>query len=103
MDVGTAEGNGSESRMLCYETWEGARRTVYGVFTNLTQFVLPFLTVIACYAAIIRRLRERASAGARPGAPARSAASRRREEQERARAARTNRMLIYMVAVFGAW
>ena len=89
-------------KTLCYETWEGAPRTAYGFFTLLSQFVMPFATVIACYSAIIRRLRERSAAGARPGAPARSAASRRREEQERARAVRTNRMLISMVAVFGA-
>ncbi len=94
MDVG-------EGKMLCFETWEGARRTAYGFFTFSMQFVVPFATVIACYSAIIRRLRERSAAGARPGAPARSAASRRREQLERARAVRTNRMLISMVVVFG--
>ncbi len=100
VDLDGPEANGTD--MLCSETWGGARRTVYGVFTNLSQFALPFATIIACYSAIIRRLRLRAAAGSRPGAPARSDASRRREEQERARAVRTNRMLISMVAVFGA-
>merc|ERR1712226_1361477 len=79
----------------CQETWHGTPRTVYGIFTNITQFVIPFFTIIVCYAAVIQRLSRRSSE--RPGG-ARSAS---REAMERARTKRTNRMLIYMVIVFG--
>ena len=48
-----------------------------------------------CYAAVIQSLNKRSTE--RPGAP-RSAT---REAMERARTKRTNRMLIYMVLVFG--
>eukprot|EP00095_Tigriopus_kingsejongensis_P009521 snap_masked-scaffold561_size136864-processed-gene-0.3 protein:Tk09521 transcript:snap_masked-scaffold561_size136864-processed-gene-0.3-mRNA-1 annotation:"neuropeptide receptor a10" len=78
----------------CSETWVGMRRTIYGAFTNITQFVLPFITIILCYTAIIRKLSLRSST--RPGM--RSA---HREELERARNLKTNRMLISMVVVFG--
>ena len=86
--------------VLCFyyylqETWRGTPRTIYGIFTNITQFVIPFLTIIVCYAAVIQRLNRRSSE--RPGG-ARSAS---REAMERARTKRTNRMLIYMVIVFG--
>lgn len=78
----------------CNETWGGLRRTIYGAFTNITQFVLPFITIILCYTAIIRKLSTRSHM--RPGL--RSA---QREEVERARNLKTNRMLISMVVVFG--
>ena len=78
----------------CSETWDGMRRLFYGFFTSITQFVLPFSTVIFCYTAIIRRLSNRTNL--RPGL--RSA---QREELERARNLKTNRMLISMVIVFG--
>lgn len=80
----------------CTEDWHGLRRTLYGAFTNLTQFVLPFVTIIMCYSAIIRKLKERRQQ--RPGMQRRSAL---KEDEERARTVRTNRMLISMVAVFG--
>ena len=35
--------------VLCSESWEGAQRTIYGAFTNITQFVLPFTTIFVCY------------------------------------------------------
>ena len=79
---------------ICIEDWPAAQRLVYGTFTNVTQFVLPFCSIILCYTAIIRKLGARSTA--RPGV--RSAA---REEMERARNAKMNRMLISMVVVFG--
>ena len=56
--------------------------------------MLPFTTIIVCYTAVIRKIRERSMQ--RPGET--SAA---REAAERARSRRTNRMLISMVIVFG--
>ena len=58
---------GSDGVDRCNETWDGMKRTAYGAFTSVTQFVLPFVTIIICYTAIIRRLRQRAAE--RPGAP----------------------------------
>jgi hypothetical protein len=36
-------------------------RIAYGFFTTATQFVFPFLTIIACYTTIILKLRKRPS------------------------------------------
>ena len=77
------------------ESWQGPPKTVYGIFTNITQFVIPFITIIICYASVIQRLNKRSNE--RPGGPRSSS----REAQERARTKRTNRMLIMMVIVFG--
>jgi hypothetical protein len=104
-----------DGKWMCHEMWSGARRTAYGVFTNLTQFVLPFITIFACYSAIIRKLRERSEA--KPGTrltaanlddsgsvrsstvvAAATATAKKKEEAERARTQRTNRMLISMVS-----
>jgi hypothetical protein len=46
---------GPDSNERCNETWEGMKRTAYGAFTNIMQFVLPFVTIIFCYISIIRR------------------------------------------------
>ena len=52
----------------CGEIWADITvRTVYGAFTNIMQFVLPFVAIIFCYTAIIRKLAERSAN--RPGAP----------------------------------
>ncbi|TRY76954.1 hypothetical protein TCAL_09216 [Tigriopus californicus] len=90
----TIENDDTTGDEQCNETWGGLRRTIYGAFTNITQFVLPFITIILCYTAIIRKLTTRSHM--RPGM--RSA---QREEVERARNLKTNRMLISMVIVFG--
>ena len=39
----------------CQETWDRLPQLVYGSFTNVTQFVIPFTTIIICYAKIIIR------------------------------------------------
>ena len=51
----------------CNETWDGMKRTAYGAFTSVMQFILPFVTIIFCYTAIIRKLEQRSAN--RPGAP----------------------------------
>lgn len=58
VEAADSGGNGRR-RWLCGETWSGGKRTAYGAFTNVTQFVLPFLTIILCYSVIIRRLNSR--------------------------------------------
>lgn len=80
----------------CNETWFGVNRLIYGIFTSITQFVLPFVTIIACYTTVIFKLRRRPQE--RPGLPSQAA---NRQDQELRRTKRTNRMLMSMVAVFG--
>jgi len=80
---------------ICQETWDQVPRLIYGGFTNITQFVFPFATIIISYSSIVIKLRERSLSG-KPGS--RSAKKRREEE---ARTKRTNRMLIAMVVIFG--
>ena len=38
----TSLANETAGPVICTETWGGLRRTLYGAFTNVTQFVLPF-------------------------------------------------------------
>ena len=60
-------GHTIEGDAVCNETWEGVKKTAYGAFTNVMQFVLPFVTIIFCYTAIIKKLGQRSAQ--RPGAP----------------------------------
>jgi len=69
---------------------------IYGIFTSITQFVLPFSTIIACYTTVIIKLRRRPQE--RRGLPSQMA---NRQNQELRRTQRTNCMLISMVAIFG--
>lgn len=69
---------------------------IYGIFTSMSQFVLPFITIIACYTTVIIKLRRRPQE--RPGLPSQVA---NRQDIELRRTKRTNRMLMSMVAVFG--
>ena len=78
----------------CQETWERTPQLVYGSFLNITQFIIPIITIIVCYTKIIIRLQQRART--KPGT--RSA---RQRQEEAARNARINKMLISMVIIFG--
>jgi len=83
------------NNMICQETWNPLPRLIYGGFTNVTQFVIPFATIIISYSSIVVKLKERSAAG-KPG----SRSAKKRLEEE-ARTKRTNRMLIGMVVIFG--
>ena len=50
---------GFDGEDRCNEVWGGMYRIAYGFFTTVTQFVLPFVTIIACYTTIILKLRKR--------------------------------------------
>ena len=78
----------------CQETWQRIPQLVYGSFTNVTQFVLPFATIVVCYIKIMIRLRQRAQC-----MPGSRTAKQRQEEAARNR--RINKMLIAMVVIFG--
>ena len=49
--------------MICQESWEQTYKLIYGGFTNITQFVFPFITIIISYISIVIKLRERSAAG----------------------------------------
>lgn len=79
----------------CEESWPSDRsRKIFGVFTSILQFLIPFLVIAICYTCVSIRLNDRARS--KPGAK-----TTRREEADRDRKRRTNRMLISMVAIFG--
>ncbi|XP_046994155.1 prolactin-releasing peptide receptor-like [Schistocerca americana] len=79
----------------CEEHWPSERvRQAYGGLTASLQFVLPFFVVTFCYVNVSLKLRDRARA--KPGSK-----NSRREEADRDRKRRTNRMLIAMVTIFG--
>ncbi|EDW95236.1 uncharacterized protein Dyak_GE22441 [Drosophila yakuba] len=98
MQVMTAGSTGPEMpyvRVYCEENWPSEQyRKVFGAITTTLQFVLPFFIISICYVWISVKLNQRARA--KPGSK-----SSRREEADRDRKKRTNRMLIAMVAVFG--
>ncbi|XP_012286110.1 prolactin-releasing peptide receptor [Orussus abietinus] len=83
------------SHAVCEEAWpsEPFRKAV-GSLNLLLQFVLPFVAISFCYTCVSLRLRVQARS--RPGNK-----SGRREEADRERKRRTNRMLVAMVVIFG--
>lgn len=80
---------------FCEESWPAERyRQIFGTVTTTLQFILPFLFMSICYISVSIRLNDRAKA--RIGNK-----TSKKEEADRDRKKRTNRMLISMVAVFG--
>ncbi|KAI5644180.1 7 transmembrane receptor (rhodopsin family) domain-containing protein [Phthorimaea operculella] len=85
----------NQSQIFCEESWPSDRsRKIFGVSTFVLQFLIPFLVIAVCYTCVSIRLNDRARS--KPGAK-----TTRREEADRDRKKRTNRMLISMVAIFG--
>lgn len=83
------------SRFYCEENWpDESYRKLFGSITSTLQFILPFFIISFCYICVSMRLNDRAKT--KPGAK-----STKKEEIERDRKKRTNRMLIAMVSVFG--
>lgn len=79
----------------CEENWPSENtRKIFGTTTACLQFILPFLVISICYILVSYKLNDRARA--KPGTK-----SAKKEEADRERKKRTNRMLISMVAVFG--
>ncbi|EAT40343.2 AAEL007924-PA, partial [Aedes aegypti] len=78
----------------CEELWPEDMRKVFSIATSILQFVLPFIIMAICYICVSIKLNDRART--KPGSK-----TTRREEAERDRKKRTNRMLIAMVAIFG--
>lgn len=83
------------SENLCEEIWPNEHfRRVFSSITTVLQFVVPFCVITLCYVFVSLKLNSRIRM--RPGCNAS-----RREEADRERKRRTNRMLIAMVAIFG--
>lgn len=79
----------------CEEHWDSEEiRKVFSLVTSTLQFGLPFVIMAFCYICVSIKLNDRTRA--RPGN-----VTSKREEQDRDRKKRTNRMLIAMVAIFG--
>lgn len=85
----------NNTQMYCEENWPSEYiRRVFSISTTLLQFALPFLIIMFCYVSVSIKLNDRAKL--KPGSK-----TSKREEADRDRKKRTNRMLIAMVAVFG--
>ncbi|CAH1132355.1 unnamed protein product [Ceutorhynchus assimilis] len=86
-----SENNG---RYYCEENWPVEQwRAAFGAITTALQFLIPFLIMAYCYICVSIKLNDRARS--KPGSK-----NSRKEEADRERKRRTNRMLIAMVAVF---
>ncbi|XP_050474823.1 prolactin-releasing peptide receptor-like [Bombus huntii] len=84
-----------EPYTYCEEHWPNERfRKIFSSITSILQFVLPFFIIAFCYICVSIKLNDRAKT--KPGTK-----TSQREEVDRERKKRTNRMLIAMVAVFG--
>lgn len=80
---------------VCEEDWpKDYLEKVFGCSTLVLQFIIPFCIIAYCYLRISRRLNQRAKS--KPGTK-----SARKEEADREKKRRTNRMLIAMVTIFG--
>ncbi|XP_071453369.1 prolactin-releasing peptide receptor-like, partial [Hetaerina americana] len=91
-----------EDRFYCAEDWPSERfRQVFGGLTASMQFVIPFFVITYCYVRVSLRLNDRARC--KPGNKSCGLVkkSTKREEMDRDRKRRTNRMLIAMVTIFG--
>lgn len=81
--------------IVCEENWPFEYlEKAFGSFTLVMQFIIPFCIIKYCYSRISNRLNERAKS--KPGTK-----SARREEADKEKKKRTNRMLIAMVTIFG--
>ncbi|XP_071052924.1 prolactin-releasing peptide receptor-like [Onthophagus taurus] len=84
-----------DGREVCEEDWSLEYiEKAFGFSTLVMQFIIPFIIITYCYMRISKRLNQRAKS--KPGTK-----SARREEADREKKKRTNRMLIAMVTIFG--
>lgn len=81
--------------IYCEEKWPSDHiRKAFGAITTIMQFVIPFIVMAFCYTCVSIKLNDRLKS--RPGSK-----NSKKEDAERERKRRTNRMLIAMVAIFG--
>lgn len=83
-----------QTKYYCEENWPNdAIRKIFGGITSTMQFAIPFLVMAYCYICVSVKLNDRAKS--KPGTK-----TSKKEEADRERKRRTNRMLIAMVAIF---
>ncbi|XP_966794.1 prolactin-releasing peptide receptor-like [Tribolium castaneum] len=92
------QGNSTDTttkvKYYCDENWPSEKwRKLFGGFTTTMQFIFPFFIIKFCYICVSIKLNDRARS--KPGSK-----NSRKEEADRERKRRTNRMLIAMVAIF---
>lgn len=88
------EANSTVVKFYCDEEWPiEDYRKIFGGVTTMMQFVIPFFLIAFCYICVSIRLNDRARS--KPGSK-----NSRKEEADRERKKRTNRMLIAMVIIF---
>ncbi|KOB71291.1 Neuropeptide receptor A10 [Operophtera brumata] len=81
--------------VFCDEKWPSDQiRKAFGSVTIIMQFAIPFVVMAFCYTFVSVKLNDRLKS--RPGSK-----NSKKEDAERERKRRTNRMLIAMVAIFG--
>lgn len=81
--------------VYCAEKWPSDQiRKAFGSVTVIMQFAIPFVVMAFCYTCVSIKLNDRLKT--RPGSK-----NSKKEDAERERKRRTNRMLIAMVAIFG--
>lgn len=81
--------------IYCVEEWPSDEiHKAFGAVTTIMQFVLPFIVMAFCYTCVSIKLNDRLKS--RPGSK-----NSKKDDAERERKRRTNRMLIAMVAIFG--
>ncbi|CAG5095686.1 Similar to RYa-R: RYamide receptor (Drosophila melanogaster) [Cotesia congregata] len=86
---------GLEKYQYCEENWPTDNfRLLFSSITCIFQFVIPFFLIAFCYICVSIKLNDRAKS--KPGCK-----TSKREEADRERKKRTNRMLIAMVTIFG--
>ncbi|XP_049874599.1 neuropeptide Y receptor type 2-like [Pectinophora gossypiella] len=84
-----------EQDIYCIEKWPSDQiHKAFGAVTTIMQFVVPFIVMAFCYTCVSIKLNDRLKS--RPGSK-----NSKKEDAERERKRRTNRMLIAMVAIFG--
>ncbi|XP_047364691.1 prolactin-releasing peptide receptor-like [Vespa velutina] len=84
-----------EPYTYCEEHWPSEPfRKVFSSFTTILQFLVPCFVITLCYICVWIKLNDRARL--KPGSK-----SSKREETDRERKKRTNRMLVAMVIIFG--
>ncbi|XP_018022277.1 prolactin-releasing peptide receptor-like [Hyalella azteca] len=84
-----------EDVLFCEEFWPSEfMRRIFSSFTTIMQFGVPFIIILYCYVMISVRMNERIriKSGSRGS---------QKEESDREKKRRTNRMLIAMVTIFG--
>ena len=78
-----------------YTRWPSGLKLMYPLFINITQFFIPFVTIVICYTKIMTHLRQRAIGGRS------ESMTTHQMLEETTRIIRMNKMLISIAVIFG--